>query len=100
LFPSGSSTIPKSCGKHRSIVIKSIDDEIERVTELEKRLLTIDAQRMGYKLSAAVLPGQEELDRLLRCHTHFSRENDRILIRLERLQRIRKGQLLPHELDV
>jgi hypothetical protein len=100
LFPSGSSKIPKSCGKHRSIVIKSIDDEIERVTELEKRPMTIDAQRMGYKLSAAVIPGQEELDRLLRCHTHFSRENDRILNRLEWLQRIRKGQPLPPQLDV
>jgi hypothetical protein len=62
--------------------------------------MTIDAQGMGYKLSAAVLPGQEELDRLLCCHADFSRGNDRIPNRLEWLQRIRKGQLLPHELDV
>jgi hypothetical protein len=31
---------------------------------------------------------------------HFSREIDRILNRLERLQRIRKGQPLPTRLDV
>ena len=50
--------------------------------------------------SAAVIPGQEVSDRLLRYETHLSREIDRILNRLERLQRMRKGQPLPPQVDV
>jgi hypothetical protein len=89
-----------SCDKFKSLMIKDLDGEIERVTELEKRLLAIDAQRLAYKLSAAVIPGQEVLDRLLRYHTHFSRERDRILTRLERLQRMRKGEPPPLHINV
>ena len=39
-------------------------------------------------------------DHLLRYETHLSREIDRILNRLERLQRMRKGQPLPPQVDV
>jgi hypothetical protein len=39
-------------------------------------------------------------DRLMRYETHVSREIDRILNRLERWQRIGKGQPLPPQLDV
>ena len=39
-------------------------------------------------------------DHLLRYETHISREIDRIPNRLERLQRMRKGQPLPPQVDV
>jgi hypothetical protein len=37
---------------------------------------------------------------VIRYQTHVSREIDRILIRLERLQRMRQGRLLPAPIDV
>jgi hypothetical protein len=52
------------------------------------------------KKSAAVIPGQEVSNRLVRNETRFSREIDRVANRLERLQRMHKGQPLPPQLDV
>jgi len=83
-----------------TIMVPFIDAKIERLKELEKGLLGIEVQRLAFKLSAAVIPGQEVLDRLLRYETHLSREIDRILNQLERLQRMRKGQPPPPQVDV
>jgi hypothetical protein len=55
---------------------------------------------MLYHKAAAVIPSLDASDRLLRYEAHLSRERDRILNRLERMQRIRKGQPLPPQLDV
>jgi hypothetical protein len=81
-------------------MVALIDSEIQRVTKLEENLINEIAVRNTYRLSAALIPGQEGSDRLLRYETHFSREIDRILKRLERLQRLRKGQPLPPEVGV
>ena len=86
--------------KLKEIVVALIDAETERLTELEKVLVTGDMQRVEYKLSAAVIPGQEVMELLMRYETHFSREIDKILNQLERLQRMRKGQPLPPQLEV
>jgi hypothetical protein len=77
-----------------------IDAQIERPTELEKILETNDRQRTQYELAAAVIPGEQELDRLLRYETHLSREIDRILDRPEQLQQMRKERQSPPQLDV
>jgi len=82
------------------IVAGLIDSETERLTKLEKDLVADDPLRMEYKKSAAVIPCQDVSDRLLRYETHLSREIDRILNRLDRLQRMRKGQPLPPQVDV
>jgi hypothetical protein len=84
----------------RKIMIASLDNKIGCLTEIEKRLTTMEVEKMKYKLSAAVIPSQEVMDLLMRYETHISREIDRILNRLERLQRMRKGQPLPPQLDV
>jgi hypothetical protein len=55
---------------------------------------------MLYKKSAAVIPGQKVSDRLMRNETHLSREIDRVVNRLGRLQRMHKGQPLSPQLDV
>jgi len=77
-----------------------IDAEIARRKGLEKGLVADEQARIEYEVSAAIIPGQQALDRLLRYETHLSREMDRILNRLERLQRMRRGQPLPPRLDV
>ena len=81
-------------------MVEVIDQEIERLTKMEKQLEDAVRGRMLYKWLAAVIPGQEVSDRLMRNETHSSREIDRIVNRLVRLQRIRKGQPLPPLLDV
>jgi hypothetical protein len=74
--------------------------EIEILKQLEKALEEDDAQRVAYKTSGAVIPGAEISDRLMRYETHLSREIERILNRLERLQRMRRGQPVPPQVDV
>jgi hypothetical protein len=74
--------------KFRKSVVEIIDGEIERLTKLEKQLETDCQLRIKYKSSAAIIPDQD--DHLLRYETHLSREIDRILDRLERLERTRK----------
>lgn len=71
------------------IVAAMIDDEIKRLTQTEKDLAAND--RLRYRKLAAVIPCQEVSEHLLRYERQFSGEIDRILNRLERLQRMRKG---------
>jgi hypothetical protein len=59
---------------------------------LAKTLNTIDERRMEYRSAAAIIPDPGVSDHLMRYETHLSREIDRTLNRLERLQRARKGQ--------
>ncbi len=75
------------------------DAEIERLTERGKKGARRGTEA-AYKLSAAVIPGQEVSDRLMRSETHLSREIDRILNRLERSQRTREEQPLLPQVDV
>jgi hypothetical protein len=77
-----------------------IDEQIERLTVQAKTLTAEEMTRAHYKMSAAVIPGQDVSDRLMRYESHFSREIDRTLNRLERLQRTRKGQSLPPQLEL
>jgi hypothetical protein len=98
----------KECGEEaeaaeaerKVVMLHLIDDEIEHLTELQKMLEAADQEKIQYRLSAAVIPGPQASDRLLRLEVHLSREIDRILNWLERLQRTRKGQPLPPQVDV
>lgn len=81
-------------------MLAMIDAEINHLAESEKTLEVFDQEKIKYKSLAAVIPCQEVSEHLLRYETHFSREIDRTLNQLERLQRIRKGQPLPPQLDV
>ena len=52
---------------------------------------------MGYRMALVMDPAGP---RLIRYEANLSPEIDRTVNRLERLQRIRKGQPLPPQLDV
>jgi len=86
--------------KVKQIMLAAIDSEIKRLAALENCLEIADMQRGRYKASAAIIPGQETSERLLRYETHFGREIDRILNQLERLQKMRKGEPVPPTLNV
>jgi hypothetical protein len=51
-----------------------------------------ETQKPKFNAAATRIPSQEASDRLIRYEAHLSREFDRTLSQLERLQRIRKGQ--------
>jgi len=84
----------------RQSMVTLIDREIERLTKLEKELEAADLQRVAYKTAGSLIPGAEVSDRLIRYETHLTREIERILNRLERLQRMRKGQSVAPQVDV
>jgi len=84
----------------RKQMVGMLDNEIENVEKELSGLLSIENKRREYITSAAVVPGQDASERLMRYEAHLTRESERILNRLERLQRIRKGQPLPPQIDV
>lgn len=95
LFPQSGTPVDQSV-----IVASMIEDEIKRLTKLEKDLVADDSQRLVHRKSAAVIPSQEVSDRLMRYETHFSREIGNTVNQLECARRIRKGQLPPPHLEV
>jgi hypothetical protein len=72
-----------------------LDAEIKRLTELKELSVRFDQQTGQRATVAAVVPSHEALDRIIRYEAHLSREIDRTLNRLERLQRMRLGQPAP-----
>jgi hypothetical protein len=82
------------------VMVEVMAAEIKRLIELEKSLEAADRLRIEHKSSAVLIPGQEASERLLRRETRLSREIDKILNQLERLQRMRRGQPLPPRIDV
>jgi hypothetical protein len=86
---------PHSAGELKKDVLESLDAEIERLKILEVLMLAADKRRSELQTTVALIPAQGGLDRIIRYEAHLTREFDRILSQLERLQRIRLGQPAP-----
>ena len=71
-----------------------------RLKELHDTAVEVELMKRERNLARPHVPSQEVCDHLVRYETHLSREIDRILNKHERLQRMRKGQPLPPQLDV
>jgi hypothetical protein len=52
-------------------------------------------QRSEGQRNALLVPQEAELNRLMRCETHLSRQYDRDELALERMQRLRRGETVP-----
>jgi hypothetical protein len=89
-----------AAAKCKQLIVELINSEIERLTHRGESLQAEDAERLAYESIAAIIPDQGVSDRLMRYETHLSREIDRILKWLERLQQRRKDQLVPPQIDV
>jgi hypothetical protein len=76
--------------------LRELEAEIER---LNRYKATESERRKLLALSRSV-PDAMQMDRLLRYGTSLDREMDRTLKQLERLQRMRRGQPLPPQIDV
>lgn len=85
--------------------VKKIGDEaicreILRLAKLHDDVEKVETLRREHNVVGARVPSQEVSDRLLRYEAHLSREFDRTLSQLERLQRIRSGQPVLPKLEV
>jgi hypothetical protein len=79
---------------------KAIEKEMLRLAELLGIAASVEKLKRKQDVAIARVPSPEVSDRLLRVEAHLSREFDRTLSQLERLQRFRKGQPAPPRLDV
>ncbi|MGA7918673.1 MAG: hypothetical protein WCA38_03305 [Candidatus Acidiferrales bacterium] len=61
---------------------------------------TLHERKGQYEALAALIPQPDAMDRLVRYETHLSREFDRLLNQLERVQRMRRGQSPPPTLNI
>jgi hypothetical protein len=84
----------------RRVMVEAIGKEIVRLVELYDTASKVEALRRDQDLAAARVPSPEVSDRLIRYEAHLSREFDRTLAQLERLQRIRLGQPVLPKLEV
>jgi hypothetical protein len=85
----------RSADELKTKMLEIIDEEIKRLQILEQIISAADSQRGEYQTIAALIPPQGDLDRIIRYEAHLTREYDRLLSQLERLQRIRLGQPAP-----
>jgi hypothetical protein len=81
-------------------IYRLLDAQLERFMSSYNILLDKVARRTMYSMLAPRIPSQEVLDHLLRYEAHLSREFDRTMTQLERLQRMRKGQPVAPQIDV
>ncbi len=88
---------PEQCRQH---VSREIDAEINRLKQYQKKSESIESERRKVEILRQSVPDSRALDRLLRYENSLERAFDRTLTQLERLQRVRKGQPLPPELDI
>jgi hypothetical protein len=79
---------------------EALGEEVQRLTSLYNHLVAREVARTRSNVAAARIPSQEVSDRLLRFEAHLSREFDRTMNQLERLQRTRLGQPVLPKLEV
>jgi hypothetical protein len=84
----------------KQFIVDAIWKEIMRLAKLHDDAAKIEALRREHNLAGARIPSQEVSDRLIRYEAHLSREFDRTLAQLERMQRMRLGQPVLPKLEV
>ena len=82
-------------GDLRKKTFELIDQELACFEFLKNQAEKIESKFHGFAQLTSLVPPHEVHDRLLRCETHLSRETDRVLTRLERAKRLRRGSPSP-----
>jgi hypothetical protein len=91
---------PPSPASLRSMFLKILHEEIDRLKRFGEQQALIDSNRIEIESLRANVPDAPQLDRLLRYEAILQRDFDRALSQLERLQRTRKGQPVSPTLNV
>jgi hypothetical protein len=84
----------------RKKVIGQIEWEIRRLKTYKKRRSLLETERTELEIVSRSIPEARELERFVRYEAHLSREFDRTLNQLDRMQRKRMGQPPPPCIDV
>jgi hypothetical protein len=88
---------PKEC---KDNVLEDVNEEIQRLERCRKENAKVSASKLELESLRRGVPEGPQLDRLLRYETAILREIDRTLNQLERLQRMRLGQLVPPPINL
>jgi hypothetical protein len=81
-------------------VLQSILAEIKRLEKYKNKPESRESERTKMEIFRQSVVASRGMDLFLRHETHLSREIDRIMNRIERLQRMRKGQPPPPQVEV
>jgi len=96
----GTSDGSNSPDEYKKLIIELIDEEIKTLDAEQELQGSFENLKAEYRAVAALVPPQGAMDRLIRYETHLNREFDRLLNRLERVQRMRRGQPAPPMVNV
>jgi hypothetical protein len=84
----------------KQLVVDAIFGEIMRLAKLHDIAAAVEVVRRDRHVAAARVPSPEVSERLIRCEAHLSREFDRTLTQLERLQRMLLSQPVLPKVEV
>jgi hypothetical protein len=84
----------------KSLVTEETDYELSRLNALRKKQAAIGEARTKSESLSRSIPENSAQDRLSRYEIHLSREFERTLAQLERLQRMRRGQPVPPQVNL
>ena len=91
---------PAKVEELKKVMIKIFNSELEQLENQKLIAIALHDSRKQFETMAAVIPQPDAMDRVVRYETHLSREFDRILNQLERVQRMRRGQSPPPTLNI
>jgi hypothetical protein len=83
-----------------SLRLAKLDSEKEKLERLQRKVERVEAEDRAVGLRTALLLDGPKLDLLLRYTAAHERRRYRAVSRLERLQRQRKGEVVPPPIDV
>lgn len=83
---------PEDC---KAYMLERIDLEVRRLKKFQKENGAIEKSRIEIDKLRQHVPDDPRVERLLRYETTLERIFDRTLNQLERIQRMRKGQIIP-----
>lgn len=91
---------PDHMERKRSEALAFLDREINSLQRSRERCVEDEEYEAESLQDAAVLPSVEVLDKILRYETKLERQMYRAMAQLERIQRMRRGEMIPAPLSV
>jgi hypothetical protein len=94
------STESKQAGNKVPDIVAFIDDRLEKISDFEGYATEREKLAVGAEARSFSLPPTDATDKLLRYEAHLDRQLYRAMDQLERLQRQRKGEIVPPPLNI
>ena len=95
--PEGTAETPT---KQKNQILQILDEERRRLEETFYRAEEKEHLELESKLATLNLPSKEAVEKILRYETTIERQLYRAMNQLERLQRMRKGELIPPPMNL